>query len=76
LLSAHHGLINSIWNNEELLDEWKKSIIVPIHKKGDKIDCNNYHRISLLSTLHKIFVEYPIKIKSVCRWVWTKQINY
>jgi len=31
-----HKLINSIWNNEELPEEWKKSITVPIYKKGDK----------------------------------------
>jgi hypothetical protein len=40
LLSAIHKLINSVWNKEELPDQWKKSI-VPVHKKGDKSDCNN-----------------------------------
>ena len=39
---AVHKLIISVWNNEELPEEWKESIIVPIHKKGDKTDCNNY----------------------------------
>jgi hypothetical protein len=29
--------INSIWNNEELPDQWKKSVIVPIYK-GNKTD--------------------------------------
>jgi hypothetical protein len=38
LLSAIHKLISSIWNKEELPDQWKESIIVPIHKKGDKTD--------------------------------------
>jgi hypothetical protein len=33
---AIHKLIIFIWNKEELLEEWKESIIVPIHKKGDK----------------------------------------
>jgi hypothetical protein len=37
-----HKLIISIWNKEQLLDEWKESIIVPIYKKDDKTDCSNY----------------------------------
>jgi hypothetical protein len=49
-------LIISIWNKEELPEKWKESIIVPIYKKGDKTDCNNYTgiRVSLLPTTYKI----------------------
>ena len=47
-------MIIAIWNKEELPEEWKESVIVPIHKKGDKTECNNYRGISLLQTTYKI----------------------
>jgi hypothetical protein len=55
LLSEIHKLINSIWNKEELPDQWKESIIVPIHRKGDKTDCNDYCGISLLQLNTKFY---------------------
>jgi hypothetical protein len=57
LVSVIHKLITSIWNKEELPDQWKESIIVQIIKMGDKT--NNYHGISLLSsykTLSNMFL--------------------
>ena len=49
-----HKLIISIWNKEELPDEWKESIIVPIYKKGDKTDCSNNGGLSFLPTMYRI----------------------
>jgi hypothetical protein len=49
-----HKLINSSWNKEELPEQWKESIIVPIYKKSDKTDCSNYRGISLLPKSYKI----------------------
>jgi hypothetical protein len=54
LLSEIHKLINCIWNKEELPEQWKESIIVPVYKKDDKTDCSNYQGISLLSTSYQI----------------------
>jgi len=36
-----HKLITTIWKKDKLPEEWKELFIVPIHKKGDKRDCNN-----------------------------------
>jgi hypothetical protein len=52
--SKTHKPINSICNKEKLPDQLKESIIVPVHKNGDKTDCSNYRGISLLSASYKI----------------------
>jgi hypothetical protein len=38
LHSVIQKLFNSIWSKEELPDQWKEPIILPIYKKGDKTD--------------------------------------
>jgi hypothetical protein len=53
LCSEIHKLLCSIRNKEELPQQWKEFIIIPIHKKCVKTDCNNYQGISL-STAYKI----------------------
>ena len=50
-----HKFLNSIWNKEELPEEWKESIVVPICKKGDKTDCSNYRGLSLLLTTYTFY---------------------
>jgi len=50
-----HKLITSIWKKEKLPEGWKESIIVPIHKRGNKTDCNNYRGISLLPNTYKFY---------------------
>jgi hypothetical protein len=49
-----HKLITSILKKEKLPEEWKESITLPVHKKGDKTDCINYRGISHLLTTCKI----------------------
>ena len=40
-----HKLILSVWHNETMPAKWRESIVVPIFKKGDKTDCNNFRGI-------------------------------
>jgi hypothetical protein len=54
LLSATHKLIHSIWNREEVPDQWKESAVIPVYKKSDKTDSRNSNGTSLLSTSYKI----------------------
>jgi hypothetical protein len=54
LLSAIHKFVNSVWNTEELPDQWKGSIILPVYKTDNKTNCNNYGGILLLSTSYEM----------------------
>ena len=66
--SENHNIFNSIWNKEELPEEWKGSIIVPIYKKGDKKDCINYRGISLFSNYVQNFIQHhTVQVNSICR---------
>ena len=47
-------LIKFIWNKEELPKNWQESFIVPVYKKGEKINCSNYRGILLFSTTFTI----------------------
>jgi hypothetical protein len=43
-----HKSIMDIWEKEYVPKEWRKSIICPVYRKGDKLECMNYRGIALL----------------------------
>jgi hypothetical protein len=60
-----HKLITSIWNKEELPDQWKESIILPVLKKGDKLAVViivGFHCYQIIQNV----IQYPtLKVKSI-----------
>jgi hypothetical protein len=58
LRSEIHKLIKLIWNKEKLPHQWKESIVVPIHKKGDKIVeiMDEYHCCQLHTRFYRTFL--------------------
>src|SRR6218665_3457109 len=50
-----YTLFKRIFQEKSCPADWGKTIIVPIHKKKDKRDCNNYRGISLLSVPGKVY---------------------
>ena len=48
-------IFNLIWNVESTPKDWSRMVVTPIHKKGDKLNPENYRAISLLSIPGKVF---------------------
>ena len=48
-------IFRQIWEDGVTPEEWSKSLINPIHKKGDKLNPENYRAISLTSVPCKVF---------------------
>jgi len=59
-----HELVRQIWEEERIPEEWKETIIVPIHKTGDRDRCENYRGIALGNAAFKILLNILVgKIK-------------
>ena len=63
--SEVHKLTNSIWDKEELPEEWKESFIVPICKKAYKTDCSNYRDITFANQVQNFIQNPAVKINSI-----------
>ena len=46
---------NAVLDSGVFPDSWRERIVIPLHKKGDKNDVNNYRGITLLSCFSKLF---------------------
>jgi sorting nexin-29 len=54
LVKHLHTIIKEIWLKEKMPTDWNSSIICPIQKLGDIMECSNYRGVSLLNTAYKI----------------------
>ena len=44
-----HSICQQIWKTQQWLQDWKRSIFIPIPKKGNAKECSNYSTIALIS---------------------------
>ena len=54
-----HSICRQIWKTQQWLQDWKRSIFIPIVKKGNATECSNYHIIALISHASKIMFKIP-----------------
>ena len=52
-----HSICQQIWKTQQWSQDWKRSVFVPISKKGNAKECSNYHTISLISHASKVMLK-------------------
>ena len=46
-----------MWKTQQWPQDWKRSIFIPIPKKGNAKECSNYHTIALISYASKVMLK-------------------
>ena len=49
-----HSTCQQIWKTQQWLKDWKRSVFIPIPKKGNAKECSNYHTIAFISHASKV----------------------
>ena len=52
-----HSICQQIWKTQQWPQDWKRSVFIPIPKKGNAKECSNYHIISLISHASNIMLK-------------------
>ena len=51
-----HSICQQIWETQQWPRNWKRSVFIPIPKKGKAKDCSNYHTIALISHASEVIL--------------------
>ena len=71
-----HSLCQQIWKTQQWPQEWKRSVFIPIPKKGNAKECSNYCRVALISHASKVMLKttmvFPVVIYRCESWTIKK----
>ena len=52
-----HSICQQIWKTQQWPQDWKRSVFIPIRKKGNAKECSNYCTIALISHVNKVMLK-------------------
>ena len=52
-----HSICEQIWKTQRWPQDWKRSVFIPIPKKGNAKECSNYRTIALISHASKVMLK-------------------
>ena len=67
-----HSICQQIWKTLRWPQDWKRSVLTPIPKKGNAKECSNYHAIALISHASKVMLKI---LQARINNMWTKNFQ-
>ena len=52
-----HSIYHQIWKTQQWPQDWRRSVFIPIPKKGNMKECSNYHTIALILHTGKLMLK-------------------
>ena len=52
-----HSICQHVWKTQQWLQDWKRSVFIPIPKKDNVKECSNYHPVALISHVSKVMLK-------------------
>ena len=52
-----HSTYQQIWKTQQWPQDWKRSVFIPIPKKGNAKECSNYRTIAVISNVSKVMIK-------------------
>ena len=56
-LKVLYSICQHIWKMQQWQQDWKRSVFIPIPKKGNAKKCSNYRTIALISQASKVMLK-------------------
>ena len=53
-----HSICQQIWKTQQWPQDWKRSVFIPIPKKGNAKECSNYRTIALISHARELMLKF------------------
>ena len=57
IVKVLRSICQQIWKTRQWSQNWKRSVFIPIPKKGNGKECSNYHTIALISQTSKVMLK-------------------
>ena len=83
VVKALHSICQQIWKTQQWPQDWKRSVFIPISKKGNAKECSSYHTTALISHASKLMLkilqtrlqQHVSKNFQMSSWIQKRQRN-